>query len=244
MNLNNGRVICIPDVHIPYHNKRAFGAAMNLVADQSRKNTHTIQLGDFADNEAFGRHPKTFGRASNPEAHLREVRKEAARMLSASRGDLTVLTGNHDAWVYKYIAHNAPMAETLMLPPETVFGLESTPEPYQKPFWVGRVAYLHDVGYAGANACRQTLEAVGHCVVFGHTHRASVEYSGSTDGERWFGMCCGWLGDASKITYMAPSKTRFWQQGVGVVDYADGLAFARFVPYVKGRFHLDGKVYK
>ena len=144
----------------------------------------------------------------------------------------------------KYQAAQAPMAESTMKPLREILGYDTDPVGYQQPYWVGRVAYLHDVGFAGATACKQTLEAVGHCVVFGHTHRASLEYSGSTNGERWFALNCGWLGDAKHIVYMAPSKTRFWQQGLGVVDYVDGLAYARFIPFVKGKFYLDGHVYK
>jgi predicted phosphodiesterase len=244
LNLTNGRVIFLPDLHVPYHHKKAWGAALNLVADQSKKNTHTIHGGDFADNEAYSRHGKTFGRALDPEKHLKEVQKEAKCLDSATGGDKTILMGNHDGWIYKYIAGNAPMAENLLRPAEEIFGHGVIPVSYQEPFWVGRVAYLHDIGFAGANAAKQTLDAVQHCVVFGHTHRADITYSGTTEGERWFGMSCGWLGEASKITYMAPSKTRFWQLGLGIVDYHDGIALARFLPYVRGRFVLDGKVYR
>jgi hypothetical protein len=244
LNLTNGRVICIPDVHLPHHDKRAWHAALNLVADQQRKNTHTVQLGDLADNESFGRHGKTFGSQHNPDRDLKIVSRESGNLTSAAGGDVTFLLGNHDAWILKYLALNAPNAEGLMRPLNEILGYEHAPVPYQKPFWIGRVAYLHDVGFAGANATRQTLEAVGHCCVHGHTHRAALEYSGSADGERWFAMGCGWLGDVSKITYMAPSKTRFWQTGIGIVDYHDGLAFARFLPFVRGRFVLDGKTYR
>lgn len=240
----NGRVIAIPDAHIPYHHARAWGAALNLVSDQTAKSTSTVQLGDFPDNEAFSRHGKTFGRKLDPDAHLKKVQIEARELENAARGKVTWLLGNHCAWVHKYVAAHAPSAEVAMKPIGELLGYSSEPIPYQKMLRIGKVNYVHDQGFAGANATRQTLAAVGGCIVHGHDHRATCVYSGDTNGDRWFGMGCGWLGDADKITYAPPSRTCQWQLAIGVIDYREGLAFARVVPFVKGRFVLDGKVYR
>jgi hypothetical protein len=112
--------------------------------------------------------------------------------------------------------------------------------PYQQPYKVGHVTYVHDVGHAGKFAAQQSMEAVGGCVVHGHTHRAQLVYGGTTDGVRHFGMSCGWLGDASHIKYMAPAKTRDWQHAIGLVEYPDGWdgpAFAHLLPIVNGRMY-------
>jgi hypothetical protein len=238
--MKNGRVIILGDVHAPYHHKRAFGAALNLVSSVRKTNTLVVQIGDFADNAPFSRHGKSFGQRLDPEREAEIVEKCAQDVESAAGGkDRTVwIEGNHDAWLKRYTAERAPMLESkIQFPDRKVV-------PYQRLHYIGRVAYTHDQGYAGLNATRQTLDAVQHCVVHGHDHRATLVYGGNAEGDRWFGMGVGWLGDASKITYAPPSRTKQWQLALGVVDYHDGLAYAQIVPFVKGKFYLDGKTYR
>jgi hypothetical protein len=221
---------------------RAWNAALELIAAQPR-GTRTIQLGDFPDNEAFGRHGKTFGRKLDPEKHLKIVNQEAAKLRAASSEKLTYLEGNHCSWIQRYVAGNAPMAESTLLPLGQILGMPE-PEPYQKLYFIGKVAFCHDQGYAGAGATRQTMDAVNRCVVHGHDHRSTLVFGGDVEGRRIFGLGCGWLGDVKHISYAPPARTRQWQLSIGVLDYADGIAFPRLVPFVKGRFALDGRTYR
>ena len=240
--MKNGRVFVLGDVHCPNHHRKAFGAALNLVAGARKKGDHTVQVGDFPDNAPFSRHGKNYGEHLDPEGDLKVVQACEADVESASGGarNVTWIEGNHCFWLKRYIAERASAAEGRV----RFTSREQRAVPYQKLHYIGRVAYTHDQGYAGLNATRQTLDAVQHCVVHGHDHRATLVYGGNAEGGRWFGMGVGWLGDVSRISYAPPSRTKQWQLAVGIVDYVDGLAYARIVPYVRGKFVLDGKVYR
>jgi predicted phosphodiesterase len=243
--MKTGTVLCIPDVHIPHHDRRAWNIALEVI--NFVRPDHVVQLGDFADMASFSRHPKGFGERRDPAKDLEIVRKCWAQLEDAAGDSQVHITlGNHDSWVLKYTAQNAPELEFLLPGFHGLYDMSSSVHvvPYQKMLRIGHVAFVHDVGHAGKYATQATLDAVGHCVVHGHTHRGIVTYSGSTEGERWFGMSCGWLGDTKHISYMAPAKTREWQTGIGLIEYQNGLAFAQFCPIVKGQCLVQGKVFK
>lgn len=236
------RVIALPDVHIPYHDQRSWNIALEVV--DYLKPKHVIQLGDLADNRPFSRHKPKYGERRDPEHDMAVVRDEVAKLEAVSRGKLTCLAGNHDYWYYNYVAEQAPALSKSILTLGQAYGLKREPVPYHEILKIGKVGYVHDLGHAGKTALRQTLEAAGHCIVFGHTHRAGVEYTGDAHGRRWFSMSCGWLGDASKINYMPQAKTREWQTGFGDIYYDSGIAYARFIPIIDGRCQVDGKRFK
>ena len=232
LDLTDGNVIAVPDLHAPYHHKRAWNLMLEVI-DYSQPE-HVVDLGDFGDNRPFSRHKKKFGEHVNdPQKDMDSVAREAQRLEQASRGRLTFLLGNHDAWYTNYIAEFAPQAEKFVKSTGEVYKLSKEPLPYQQTFRIGKVGYVHDLGPYGVNAVRATLQVAGHNVVFGHAHRGGVAYAGNDRGERHFGMCCGWLGDRDKITYMTPAATKDWQLGFGAVAYSDGLAFAHFVPFIE-----------
>lgn len=243
--MNNGRVVVIPDVHVPLHDKRAWALALKIVQDL--KPDVVLSLGDFADFEALSAHGKEFGRKPSFKHEIKAVNSEwRALEQAAGRAKIVLCVGNHSTRLLRYVANNAAVLEAVIPDFQTLFGMRSDAivVPYQQEYRIGKVVYLHDVGYSGKMATHQTLEAVGSCVVHGHVHRASIVYSGDTDGQRRFGLCPGWLGDVSQISYMAPSKTREWQHGIGVIDYRKGFAFAHIIPIVKGVAYFDGRMYK
>lgn len=247
LDIRNGHVIAVPDLHAPYHHVRAWNLMLEVIDDSKPK--HTVHLGDFADNRPFSRHKKRFGEEKNPpKQDMQSVAREAGRLFKASRGHLTMLLGNHDGWYLNYVAEFAPQLEDFVKSPGENYGLRSEPLPYQRTFRIGKVGYVHDLGHAGVNAVRATLQTAGHNVVFGHAHRGGVGYAGNDAGEQHFGMCCGCLCDRDKITYMPRSATKDWQLGFGDVEYSDGVAVAAFVPMIRVGKKLTvryrGKTYK
>lgn len=231
--LRNGNVIAVPDLHAPYHNRRAWDLMLEIVA--YTKPDKTVCLGDFGDNRPFSRHKKKFGEHVNdPEKDMQLVAAEAKRLeQAAGADDLIFLLGNHDEWYTRYVAENAPNLEKFVKSPGQVYQLRHEPVPYQQTVRIGKVGYVHDLGPYGVNAVRATLDVAGHNVVFGHCHRGGVAYKGNDAGERHFGMACGWVGDRDQITYMTRAATKDWQMGFGGVSYSDGLAFAHFVPFIE-----------
>lgn len=243
--MKNGRVVCIPDVHVPFQDKAAWGLALRIT--KALKPDYVVQLGDFADLVAVSGHDKEFGVNVSLDHELSAIQDEWGKLeVAAGRAKVVALLGNHETRLLRYVAKNASKLESIIpgFPALFRMGAKTVSVPYQEEFCIGKVHFVHDVGHAGKTATQQTLDAVGHCVVHGHTHRGAVVYDGTSDGERRFGLGCGWLGDVDAIRYMAPAKTRSWQHGIGIVDYRDGLAFAQFVPFVRGRALIDGRVFK
>lgn len=257
--MNHGpefEVICVPDVHVPYHDKRAWALTLKVIHE--RKPWRVVQLGDFGDFAAVASHPKKFGREESFERELAVVKSEMAALQDAAgtppTGGLAVLQGNHEERYERYAARNAPQLESALLTGRELLGLR--PEngwwPYQQALKLGgAVEFVHDVGHSGKNATHQTLDAVGHCVVHGHTHRGAIVFDGNTNpDERRFAMGCGWLGDVRKITYMPRAKTRSWQLGFGVVtlsrrpDGAGWIADPQFCAIFMHRVRVGGREYR
>lgn len=241
----NGRCIIVPDLHAPFHLERPWNALLEII--DVTKPTWVQNLGDFADLYALNGHGKEFGRRFDFDREHAAVKHEWARLEEACHSsELGLNIGNHETRLTRLVAKYAPEIESLI--PGWAEFFETSEDvvitPYQEERKIGRVIYVHDAGYAGANAARQTLAAINHNCVFGHTHRGTVAYSGDTDGRQRFALNAGYLGNEKLMTYVPPSKRREWQLGFGVVDYVDGLAFAQFVPWVQNRFYLDGKVWR
>lgn len=243
--VKRGRVLVIGDVHVPFHDKKAWNLLLEVIA-YTRPDA-IVQIGDYADMLAVSAHPPAAGEKHDLDRELKEVRKEWGKLEAAAGSAMLVHTaGNHEHRLSRYIAKNARAIEGIVTPLKELMGMSEDVivRPYQEMFHIGRVGFVHDLGYCGKTATAQTLEAAGQCVVHGHDHRGTVVYNGDTNGNRWFGLGTGCLADLSKITYMPPAKTRQWSLGFGIVDYVDGLAFAQFVPYVRGKFFLEGRLFK
>jgi hypothetical protein len=180
---------------------------------------------------------------------LKSELDEAATMMSWLRANCKKFyfcLGNHELRLERYIAQKAPeLAGTHPTISKSLGLSDKQTVPYRKSLKLGVVSYTHDLGHAGSGALPATLNAFGHCIVFGHTHRAGVIYDGDVSGSRRFAMNVGWGGDIDSIDYMHVAKTKAWQLGLGMVTQThDGLAWANFVPFVSGRMVVDGKTYR
>lgn len=243
--VKKGRILFIPDVHVPYHDRKAWNLVLKVI--KATKPDMVVQLGDFGDVEALSSHPKSFGFKRDFDLEMLACRDEWDRLQEASGDAMLVYTaGNHEHRLLKYVSKNAPMVEGIVPSIKDLFGMdkEVIVNGYQDAFHIGRVQAIHDIGYHGKFAAQRTLDAAGHCIVFGHTHRLCVTYSGSTAGERWFALNCGWLGDVTQIKYLSPAQTREWALGFGIVDMRDGLAYANPVAIVNYACCIDGRVYR
>jgi predicted phosphodiesterase len=229
-------VVCVPDVHVPFHDRKAWELALKVIA--TVKPDMVIQLGDLADYHTLSAHAPEPGPRVTTEEEV-EAHQEAVRELrSAHRpAQRRFLRGNHCYRLERLMYRQAPELVGELRSWEDRLGLEGSEstQQYRKGLQLGPVLYIHDLGHSGKQATQQNLDAAGTCVVTGHTHRAGIAYGGTVDGHRSFSMSCGWLGDPAQITYLPAAKMREWQHGVGLVQYAGGIAHATFVPFVKGR---------
>lgn len=233
------RILACPDVHYPFHDKRAVALALK-VADAYKPDTIVI-LGDFVDNYAVSSHDKDAGREGKIARELagasvlvNEFRKRAKSFY--------YLEGNHETRLQRYLNKRAPELHGLVNIRDLVGVLEHEWRPYGQPLRLNKCHFVHDVGYCGQDAARKSLNAFGGNLVFGHSHRAEIVYDGNLRGERHFAVSSGWLGNGSQIDYAPQTRVRQWQHGVTLVNsLKNGNSWATFVPFVGGKAIVEGK---
>lgn len=239
------KVFVIPDVHVPYHDKKAWNLTLEVI--KNIKPDVVVVIGDFADFYAISQFDKDPSRNLKLDWEVACVNKELDRISQvASNSQVVFLEGNHEDRLRRYLWKRAP----------ELFGLLSTEElfrirdrgwkfiPYRSFYKRERVTYVHDLGKAGLNALSQTLDLCGGNVVFGHTHRAGVLYRGHHGSQGHFGLNVGWLGDFRKLDYIHRIKAeRDWRLGFGIVEEVGNLSFAHFFPIISGKTQVFGKTY-
>jgi len=242
------RVIICPDVHVPYHDERAWNVFLN--ACRAWKPDTLVCLGDFLDCYSISEFTKDPARQLSFADEIGAGVKACNQLQAAFAGPVKFLGGNHEYRLDKHIAKNAPELHGVTSIPD-LLEFERRPGwqwiPYGEQLQIGHIRFCHDYGAAGSRSVSQSLAATGHCVVFGHTHRAAIEYSGTTDGERHVGMTCGWLGDYDALAFSYAKRwkaRREWTHGfsTATIERATGLGWVQFHPIIDGRVILDSQV--
>lgn len=237
------RGLIVPDVHAPYHDKRAWKVL--LKAAESRHWDYCVVLGDFFDMYAVSAHSK------NP-AISRLLSKEAVacqkvlQELDASLGPKCArkfALGNHEDRLDRYVRDKAPelhgviSARSLLPDNWDVYQ-------YKTSFRIGKLFFTHDLGSAGHTAAARAMRAYGGNVVIGHVHSINMTVAGNARGDSHVGASFGWLGDRDAIDYMHRDKTAMdWHLGFGSFAMDEkGNAWLQAHPIINYRTVLDGKV--
>ncbi len=239
-------VIVVPDVHVPFHDRKAWELAVKII--DGVKPDCVVQLGDLGDFYATNAHGKSYGREQRFELELEAVRAAVRELVSASgKAKRVFLQGNHEENLERYVSKHAEKIECIV---PSGPGLLEIPKrdtwiPYRSSVDIGKVTYSHDIGHSGKGAVLQNLAAAGTNIVTGHTHRSGLAWGGTTHGSPHFSLSCGWLGDREQITYLHQTQTKDWSQGLGLVqmDSKTGFCWPSFVPFVKRRAIVLGKQY-
>lgn len=242
-----GVALLVPDVHVPYHDDRAW--AMLLAVARHLRPALVVVLGDFADCYSVSFHDKSPRRVSRLSDELGQVR-ECLRELEEATPDAArvYLEGNHEARLSRYVARQAgalagmagvTLPELLEL---AAHGWEWVP--YHHSYVLGDLHLTHDVGRAGVYAARQSRMAYGASIGIGHVHRMAVEHERTIDGRHHIGASFGWLGDAEAVEYRHRSLARReWVHGCGIALEDDrGHVHVQAVPFVGGRAWVAGHV--
>ena len=234
------KVIALPDVHFPFQDKRAFALALKII--DWVKPDLTVILGDWCDAYSISRYTKSPLR-DNKLKHEVDAARAGIKALRAISPEIVFLQGNHELRLDKFIAERCPELFGLVSMRE-LLGIESKEwHEYQHVFRLGKMSYVHDLGYSGANALARTVAACGTNVTMGHLHSAGVHYAGTMDGERHVGVLSGWLGDRKFIDYASPATTQNWQLGLTLVQYDNRMnAHAQFIPFVGGKACVNGGI--
>ncbi len=238
------RVLIIPDVHRPYHDKKAW--ELLLRAAREFKPDKIVVLGDFADFysvSSFDKHPK---KASDLKWEADDANVGLDELDALGAGTKIFIKGNHEDRLERYLCKAAPALIGCVSVDELFRFAERGWQvvDYKKSTRRGKLRLTHDTGTAGQNAHRQSMDAFQASVVIGHTHRMEVSYKGCADGSPTVGAMFGWLGDFEQIDYMQAVKAkRDWVHGFGIgYQEASGVIHLQAVPIVNGACVVAGKL--
>lgn len=251
MSSNVFKLLCLPDVHAPYHHAAAWACVLD-VAERYRPDG-CVQLGDFGSWDSVSRYkhdPRLVLPLEEEVAGCNVALDQLGRALKrggCARENRWILEGNHELRIDSYMLERAPEARFAVDWRDMLHldrrGWKAVP--YKESLLLGEARISHDFGRAGVNAARQSLQDVGANVVFGHTHRLQVMYQGQQSGKRHVGATLGWLGDPEFIGYRHRDLVRRDSQlGFGVLQFtASGEFWLQAVPIVGGRCVIDGVLY-
>lgn len=239
------RVLIVPDVHVPNHDKKAWRLLLDVAKDVRFQ--HVVVLGDFIDNDAVSLHEPHKTRVRNLRRELKlSVEALGELYYATSNASHTYCEGNHETRLQRYIARMAPALDGLLSIKEELVGKNSLWNwvDYNESVRLGKVNFTHDVGEAGLNAHRGAAKAFMSSAVIGHTHRMSYEVTGRVDGAPVLGAMFGWLGDYRKVDYQHRAKAKQWPLGFGVgVFGAGGILHAQPVPIINYTCCVFGELY-
>ena len=241
------KIFFIPDTHIPFHDKKAYGIAVK--AAQKFKPDTLVILGDFADFYSVSFHEKNPERKETLIEEIQAVKTELAYLSQHIKAKRKIfIAGNHEHRLERYLISKAPELFNMVRIPKLLelekLGWEYVA--YRDYVKLGKLLVTHDTGSAGLNAHRSSLkDAGGSSVLIGHTHRMAMQMEQTTEGQFVCGAMFGWLGDPAEIDYMHRTKTRNWTQGFGLgYMYKDGTVVMHPVPIVNGQAIVEGKIIK
>ena len=230
------RVILFPDVHVPYHDTKAFELACKVV--KKVKPDVLVILGDFADFYAVSSHDKDPNRRADLAWEVGEVNAclDIIEKLPAKK--IVFCEGNHEQRLSRYLGKKAPeLFNTVRV--DRLFRIQERGwkwVPYRTHYKIGKLFVTHDYGRHGKYCAQQTLDAYQHNIAFGHSHRAAIYYSGNVAGEKHVSASLGWLGDPKQVDYVHQGQLREWTQGIGHAWVeANGNVHLNFLPFLNGR---------
>lgn len=241
-------ILCVPDVHAPYHDQDAFDLMMAVARDL---NPHAIVLiGDLLDCYSLSRFSKDPNRMANFDHEVEAGRRLLDELDSLGATEKIAIEGNHDEWLTRYVRDKAPLIESFVDDMPGILGLEERGwqwVAYRDDIKRGKVHYAHDVGFVGRYAAYRNIDSFQHSIITGHTHRLAYVVEGDATGECKLSASFGWLGDVEKVEYRHRARSRKdWALGFGVgyEDAQTGHCFWQPVPIVQYRCVVNGKLYK
>lgn len=219
--------VFLSDIHFPYHLKPVWNVARKII---KRIQPDLVWLGgDIGDPQSVSRHPKRHIETTLLREEIRGIRaglEEVRRAAPEAR--IVFQSGNHDAWLQRFLSDRAPELEGLdeLQVPALFqldnFGMEFVEE--LRRARVGKLLHLHghEVKGAGENPARSKFRHLRTNFICGHNHRFS-EY-GERDAE-------GEYREGYSNACMIPLEQDWawhtnWHWGFRVVRYARGGYFS------------------
>lgn len=240
------KLLICPDVHLPYHDAEAWETFLTVAREWQPD--VLVFLGDVVDMYQVSRHPKDPLRRLTFQDEVAIANRELNRVSALKIPRVLVTEGNHETRLQRWLVDQAPQLVGMVDVRDLLQIDRRNWEwyPYGTHTRIGKLHFAHDIGHAGVYAARQSSQAFGHNIIFGHTHRAQAHYESTVTGERFVAWTMGWLGDPEAIDYQHRAKvTRNSQHGFGVAHLdSEGNGWVSFIPIIRGAAVVDGKLYR
>jgi predicted phosphodiesterase len=239
--------LIIPDVHIPYHDERAW--RLMLKAARALRPKWIVVLGDFGDFYAVSSFAKDPLRASQLDVEVAACNEKLDELDSLGAKEKHFIAGNHCHRLERYLQEKAPELFT-MLKVEQLFRLSQrrwTYTPYRDHFRLGKVYFTHDTGSStGRTAAYKAMDTYQHSIVTGHTHRLAYVVEGNAVGNSLVSAQFGWLGDVERVDYQHRIKAeKDYALGFGVGYLRDnGFIYLQPVPIVDYSCVVSGQLFR
>lgn len=189
------RVLHVPDVHSPFHDKTAWKLFLSIAKDF--KPDIVVIHGDFFDFYSVSRHDK------DPlvdfklwKDEMKEARCVLADIESLKARTQVFLEGNHEKRLQNYISNECPKLSGIYKTPE-LLGLDESwlylPYGQDNHYKIGKLICTHG-SRAGENPAASMVKKYRSSVAFGHTHRIQEYSIKNAHGEEFVGLNIGWLG--------------------------------------------------
>lgn len=250
------RIVVLPDIHAPAHNKRLMWAIKKFLAWY--KPHILISIGDLADIFALSRHPKPLRGVTNAQKEFEDTRRLWDELVEISGAAWSfIILGNHEDRCYRFLQDLAPQLGSIVDP--------NSREPFSFHAQLGytandNITFLYGTeergGFEGGLLLNNDL-GMHHGIVIrpkpgaspladmdrwmwsimhGHTHRMGLvarDVNPSDDMVAGVlrGFELGMLVDMDH-SYMAYAKQMFpnWHPGFGVLRVHNGVVHMQAVP--------------
>lgn len=241
------KILFVPDVHRPYHDKRAWSLFLKAAKDFGPDIIAII--GDFADFYAVSAHSKDPVRALQLETELASVEEGLDELEALGAKRKLYISGNHESRLLRYIQDRAQELHGVMDVPGLLNLKRRGWEwiPYKSHVSIGKLHLTHDVGASGRYSVFRCLDTFEASVVTGHSHRFAYIVEGNALGNAKVSAQFGHLLDVKQVDYMHTFKAhKDWGLGFGLgyLDPHSGYAYLTPVPIVNYTCVVNGKLYR
>lgn len=240
------RILVLPDLQVPYHDKQALLLA--LKAGRIFKADTIVSLGDFADCYAVSFFSKDPDRNQMFKEEVDECNKVLTQIDRAfPNAEKYFIEGNHEFRLQRYMQDRGRELWGLLTIPD-LFDLRRRKwrhVPYGHHVKLGELVFTHDGGLKSAKYFTgRLIDRYGCSVCVGHFHRIQMMMTEHLGGTR-VAFSPGTLCDPQKVGDFIKSEVKNWHQGFATVIVLDnGTSYHQIHHIVGGQCYVNGTLCK
>lgn len=239
----------ITDPHIPFHSRKALGAAMNCLANS---NIQGLYLGgDIFDmywaHDHGPKDPRVFSTLERENTEVNEFLDQIDMTWPTQKKRF--IEGNHETRFERYLVKNCPALFGVTSLPHLI-GMEKRPNWSYHPFGnhqlvqaAGTDLYMKHAPKGSSGSAIMNHNACN--LLFGHVHRIIYESKTTGDGRQLRVMSPGWLGEGDNRAFSYVPGHQNWQHGFARiwVDSETRAWRVEIIEILNGKCFADGRIY-